>query len=161
MPDLPEGWSGSDNGLLGFFSGLVEEGHSQNSAINAYRSAGGTGSNDVLRGAYDLARDYAEARPEGWGLSLDQAVPIEAHTMWPSIRGDGYGYPMQVHIQNLEGDQEMIRTMVYSSEPLSPDEAFMRAANQLLDDDSVEKTGNTAKVFGAVPAGSPLAFFGL
>lgn len=161
MPDLPEGFDAADNGLLGFFSGLVDEGHSQNSAIAAFRDAGGSGSNATLRATYDFARDYAESRAEGWGLPVDQTIPLDSHQVWPTARGDGYGYPVNVHVENMEGEQEMRRTMVYSDVPLSPEQAFGLASDQLLLDASETRTGNTKKVFGGAAAGAPLQFIGL
>lgn len=158
MPELPGGFEAADNGLLGFFSGLVEEGHSQNSAINAFREAGGSGSNATLRATYDFARDYAETRSEGWGLPVDQTIPFDSHQMFPRAAGDGYGYPVNVHVENLEGEQEMRRTMVYSDVPLSPQEVFGLASDQLLLDASPGQTANTKKVFGAAAAGAPLQF---
>lgn len=158
MPELPSGVSAADNGLLGFFAGLIEEGHSQNSAINAFREAGGTGANQILRDTYTFARDYADNRPEGWGFPVDQPIPAGSHTQWPTERGEGYGYPIQVHIENLSGEQELKRTMVYSSSPLSPEEAFDIASDQLLLNSDEGETGDTARVFGASAAGAPLAY---
>lgn len=158
MPDLPEGFEAADNGLLGFFSGLVDEGHSQASAIREFRAAGGAGANDVLRATYNFARDYAESRPEGWGLPVDQTIGFDSHQMWPRLKGDGYGYPVNVHVETLEGDQEMRRTMVFSDTPLSPEQAYGLASDQLLMDASEEKTANTKRVFGATAGGRPLQF---
>lgn len=161
MPELPGGFEAADNGLLGFFSGLVDEGHSQASAIREFRAAGGHASNDVLRATYDFARDYAENRAEGWGLPVDQTIGFDSHQVWPTNGGQGYGYPVNVHVENLEGEQDMRRTMVYSEVPLSPEEVYNRAADQLLGDDSATQTANTAKVFGATAAGAPLQFIEL
>lgn len=161
MPELPGGFEAADNGLLGFFSGLVEEGHSQNSAINAFRDAGGTGSNATLRATYDFARDYAETRSEGWGLAVDQTIPFESHQMWPHATNTGFAYPVNVHVENLEGEQEIRRTMVRSDVELSPEQIYGLASDQLLMDDSVNKTGNTKKVFGATAAGAPLRYVAL
>lgn len=161
MPTLPEGFEAADNGLLGFFAGLVDEGHSQASALREFRAAGGTGSNTVLRATYDFARDYADTRAEGWGLPVDQTIPHDSHQLWPTARGEGFGYPVDVHVENLSGDQDIRRTMVFSDVPLSPGEAYNLASDQLLLDDSEEQTGDTAKVFGATAGGAPLMFVGL
>lgn len=161
MPILPEGWAVADNGLVGFFGQLVDEGHSQASAIRAFRDAGGTGSNAVLRGTYDFARDYGEARPDGWGHPVDQTLPLDAHVLWPTGGRDGFAYPVNVHVQNLSGDMDLRRTMVFSDVPLSPEEIYNAASDQLLSDDSEDNTGDTAATFGSTAAGAPLMLVGL
>jgi hypothetical protein len=55
----------------------------------------------------------------------------------------------------------MRRTMVYSDQPLSPEQVFGLASDQLLMDDSANQTANTKKVFGAAAAGAPLQFVDL
>lgn len=132
MPIYPEGFEPPAGGLLAFFGGLVDEGLSQNRAIVAFRAAGGRGTNDLLRATYNFARESGEGRPTGWAFPVDQTIDPEAHRAWPAESDTGYGYPITLHVTGPGGFHDTIDTMFKSDVPLSPEEAYQGAADQLM-----------------------------
>jgi hypothetical protein len=127
VPEYPEGFEPEQGGLHSFFGQLVDEGLSQRGAIDAFREAGGRGSNEVLRDAYNFARDTAEDRPIGWGQPVDQPWDPGAFVEWEAGRPGLAGYPVNIHLRTVDGEDVVIPHFVYGDDSMSPEDVFGQA----------------------------------
>lgn len=127
MPEYPLGFEPEQGGLHAFFGPLVDEGLSQNQAISAFREAGGRGSNQLLRGEYNFARDVAEAGEAGWGQAVDQGWAQTDFVEWEGGTAGVAGYPVSIHLRVESGDIEIIPHMVLGDENMTPEDVFAQA----------------------------------
>lgn len=160
MPELPEGVEPTQGGIYGFFAGLIDEGHSQNSAIGAFREAGGRGSNNFLRNTFNFVRDDMADRPIGWGLGGDQVLRPEHFTQWSTAGPTRYAYPVDVHVTFPSGEQGWMSTMVMADDMIDVDEAAGLAMDQLLFGQDPYGADYAVEVHGAMMRGSPYVMGG-
>lgn len=160
MPDYPEGYEPELGGLHGFFSGLIDEGYSQNRALRTFREAGGAGSNTFLRNLYNETLNNRQLAPEGWERPLDYIPGAGDFAPWQGGKPGMYGYPIDLQAVTDTGDIEWVSTMLHTDRPLSKADAFSLAIDQYLSGSDPFGNPYHVDVVSAELRGQPFEFTG-
>lgn len=127
MPEYPLGFEPEQGGLHSFFGQLVDQGLSQRGAIDAFREAGGRGSNETLRNEYNFARDVAEAGEAGWGQAVDRPWAQTDFVEWEAGVAGQAAFPVSIHLRVEGGGVEVIPHMVIGDQGMTPEDVFAQA----------------------------------